>query len=131
MPTPRIQIAINCQEQIEVYWDFDRTGYYKAFNLYGSVNSNMTPSVLIKRNIFNAPDTYYDKNKTFVKFDRSLISSTGAFYIQLKGIIASSGLEDSFDPTTGPTRVPALSEIPPYYSVNMMYRYTGAVWVPY
>jgi hypothetical protein len=131
MSTPKIQIFLNEIGKIELFWDFDKTNYYKAFNLYGSSNSSMSTPTLIKGNILNAPDTLYDKNKIFVRFDRSLIHPSNAFYVQLKGIKASDGSEDSFDTTTGPTRIPALTEKVPYYDVSMMYAYTGGNWIPF
>lgn len=129
---PIVQVFLNELGKVEVFWDFDKTNYFKFFNLYGSTSSDMSTPILIKGSILNAPDTMYDKNKIFVRFDRSVISSTGStFYVKLRGVRSSDDVEESFDPLVSSTIIPSPSEKVPYYNVSMMYAYTGGNWMPY
>lgn len=98
MAAPQVQISYNDLD-IAVYWDYDPTGTYVAYNLYWSFALDMAGETLLKGGITNTPDTNFSNKAILYKFNRASIGATenSVFYLRLKGI-DSSMTEDSANP---------------------------------
>lgn len=126
MAAPAIQIMVNA-EQMKIFWNFDPTTY-KSYNVYYSASSTMAGEALLKL-VPNIADGTYSKSHVIHSFRRSSISYNESitFYMRLKGILLSTGAEDSGNP--GPTKyVPAVSDEIPVYRPVLLYANDGNVW---
>lgn len=126
MAVPVVQIMVNA-EQMRVFWEFDPT-LYSAYNLYYDTNSDMSGEALMVR-VPNITDGTYSRSHVVHNFRRSSISynESTTFYLRLKGILISTGLEDSGNP--GATKyVPAVEDKIPSYNPVQLQGYDGNVW---
>lgn len=126
MAVPAVQIMVNA-EQMRVFWDFEPTPY-KAYNLYYSAAANMAGEALQKL-VPSIIDGTYSRSHVVHDFRRSLIgfNEGSTFYVRLKGILLSTGLEDSGNP--GATKyVPAVADKIPSYNPVQLQGFDGNVW---
>lgn len=126
MAAPAVQIMVNA-EQMRIFFDHD-VGTYSAYNLYYDNAASMAGETLLKR-IPNIPDGTYSRSHVLYDFRRSTIgyNESTTFYLRLKGILISTGLEDAGSP--GPTKyVPAVEDKIPSYNPVQLQGYDGNVW---
>lgn len=129
MAAPVVQIYEN-GTKIRLMWELDRTGVYKAFNLYWAVPSSMAGEVLLRSNINNAANAFESNKHVFVDFTRTELGLTEAseFHVRIKGI-QMSGIEDALNPS--PVKfIPPATESPEEYHVAMTYGFdtTNGIW---
>lgn len=126
MAVPAVQIMVNA-EQMKVFFDH-LAGTYLAYNLYYADAESMAGETVLKR-IPNIIDGTYSKSHVIHNFRRSVLGYTESttFYLRLKGILISTGLEDAG--STGPTKyVPAVEDKIPSYNPVQIQGYDGNVW---
>lgn len=130
MAPPRIQVSVN-DAKMKVFWDVDEDFTYSAFNIYWDTGSTMAAEAKFAGPVPNgASEPYSSKHVIYTFLRQSLpVGDNTGFYVRLKGVLASTGLEDAAN--AGPTvYIKAVNEILPEKNIAMIYGYdedTG-VW---
>jgi hypothetical protein len=129
MAAPSVQILVN-DDLVKVFWEVDTEGVYSGFKLYYSNASTMAGEAAFAKTFINSPSSLYSSKHILFSFlKNSLGYGTSGFYMRLKGILASTGAEDTVN--VGPTKyIPALNEDVPMNDVSKLYGYdaTAKIW---
>jgi len=99
MAAPTISVLSN-SSRIRLSWAMDKTGIYRSFNIYWSLDSGMAGEALLASKVPNRADSMYGNNRIVIyDFNRSDIGVTDntEFFVRLKGVSASD-VEDAANP---------------------------------
>lgn len=123
MAPPSIQVSENA-DKMKIFWAVDENFTYSAFNIYWDSSSTMGGEAKFAGPIPNSGSEPYSSKHVIYRFLRQSlpVSSNTGFYVRLKGILSSTGLEDAINP--GPTvYIKALNEVLPEKNIAMLYGY--------
>lgn len=121
MAAPTIQLFIN-DSKIRIGWKADKSHTYGAFNIYWDTDSGMAAEAVLARNIPNVASSFVGSDKyIFYTFKRSDIglTDTSEFYVRLKGVFKSGGIDNA---NPGQTKlIPSLFPSREEYDASQIY----------